>query len=332
MDQRGRAVPRARTGPEEKERQLTDSGYIYALINSSLEGLVKVGKTTRNPTERVKELSSSTAAPTPFVLAFDVYVDDCSAAEAYLHTLLERRGYRVSENREFFNAPLKEVIKAMLEVEGTRTPSQDKPDRPATASAPTSSTGGPVAEWEDILEEAHAYYHGEGDTIEDKKESLKLFKQAARLEAPDAFYALGIMCRDGEGCERNTEEALEHFKTGVAKGSDECHAEMALLFLEQGHLENARKCWVKYFHSDGFAGGSSGHEAAYGHAYVTKTLDLEMSLDHREALGPYASQIIAIADDAIGEADADARPRLQRQRRLIKRFLGMMRWYDWLGR
>ena len=309
---------------------MADSGYIYALINPSLEGLVKVGKTTRNPTERVKELSSSTAAPTPFVLAFDVYVADCSAAEAYLHTLLGRGGYRVSENREFFNAPLKEVIKAMLEVEGTRTPSKAKTDRPAPA--PTSSSGGPVAEWEDILEEAQAYYHGEGDTIEDKKEALKLFKQAARLEAPDAFYALGIMCRDGEGCEKNTAEALEHFKTGVAKGSDECHAEMALLFLEQGHLENARKCWVKYFRSAGFAGGLSGHEAAYGHAYVTKSLDLEMPLDHREALGPYASQIIAIADDAIREADADARPRLQRQRQLIKRHLGMMRWYDWLGR
>ena len=299
-----------------------------------MEGLVKIGKTTRSPTERVKELSSSTAAPTPFVLAFDVYVDDCSAAEAYLHTLLGRRGYRVSENREFFNAPLKDVIKAMLEVEGTRALSKNEPDRPAPTStpAPTSSTGGPVAEWEDILEEAHAYYHGEGDTIEDKKEALKLFKQAARLEAPDAFYALGIMCRDGEGCEKNTEEALEHFKTGVAKGSDECHAEMALLFLEQGHLDNARKCWVKYFRSAGFAGGLSGHEAAYGHAYVTKTLDLEMPLDHREALGPYASQIIALADDAIREADTGAKPRLQRQRRLIKRHLGMMRWYDWLGR
>ncbi|MCZ6753675.1 MAG: hypothetical protein O7E49_00055, partial [Gemmatimonadetes bacterium] len=120
--------------------------------------------------------------------------------------------------------------------------------------------------------------------------------------------------------------------TGVAKGSDECHAEMALLFLEQGHLENARKCWVKYFRSASFAGGLSGHEAAYGHAYVTKTLDLEMPLDHREALGPYASQIIALADDAIREADTGAKPRLQRQRRLIKRHLGMMRWYDWLGR
>ncbi len=280
----------------------------------------------------MKELSSSTAAPTPFVLAFDVYVDDCSAAEAYLHTLLGRRGYRVSENREFFNAPLKEVIKAMLAVEGTRTPSQDKPDRPASAPALTSSTGGPVAEWENVLEEAHAYYHGEGDTIEDKKEALKLFKQAARLEAPDAFYALGIMCRDGEGCEKNTEEALEHFKTGVAKGSDECHAEMALLFLEQGHLENAHKCWAKYFRSGGFAGGLSGHEAAYGHAYVTKTLDLGMPLDHREVLGPYASQIVTIVDDAVREADADARSRLQRQRRLIKRHLGMMRWYDWLVR
>ena len=57
------------------------AGYIYALINPSLEGLVKIGKTTRDPTDRVRELSSSTAAPTPFVLAFDVYVDPRSWAD-----------------------------------------------------------------------------------------------------------------------------------------------------------------------------------------------------------------------------------------------------------
>ncbi len=93
---------------------LAKPGYIYALINPSLEGLVKIGKTTRDPTDRVRELSSSTAAPTPFVLACDVYVEDCTEAEAYLQPLLERRGYRVYENREFFYCPLKVVIQTLL--------------------------------------------------------------------------------------------------------------------------------------------------------------------------------------------------------------------------
>jgi TPR repeat protein len=299
---------------------MADAGYIYALINPSLEGLVKVGKTRRDPTHRVKELSSSTAAPTPFVLAFDVYVDNCSAAESYLHTLLAKRGYRVSENREFFKAPLKEVIKVMLEVEGSPVTAGTTPDRPA----PPRSAQGPEAEA--ILEEAQAYYQGEGDTIEDKKEALKLFKQAARLGAPDAFYALGVMYRDGEGCDRNTEEALEYLKTGVAKGSDECHAEMALLFLQEGHNENARKCWSKYFRSDGFAEGLSGHEAAYGHAYLVHTLETDSPPEHQEALRRYDEQIRALVDDAVRAADPEAKPALKRQRRQIRKCLGMSRW------
>jgi TPR repeat protein len=294
---------------------MADAGYIYALINPSLEGLVKVGKTRRDPTDRVKELSSSTAAPTPFVLAFDVYVDNCSTAESYLHTLLGRRGYRVSKNREFFNAPLKEVIKAMLEVERSSPPTKTAPDR----VVPSPMTPGPEADA--ILEEAQAYYHGEGDTIEDKKEALKLFKQASRLGAPDAFYALGIMYRDGEGCDQNTEEALEYFKAGVAKGSDECHAEMALLFRQEGHHTNARKCWSKYFRSEGFAGGLSGHEAAYGHAYLADALETETPVEHQEALRRYAKQIMAIVDDAVSEADSEAKPALKRQRRRIKKHL-----------
>ena len=155
---------------------------------------------------------------------------------------------------------------------------------------------------------------------------MKLFKQAARLGAPDAFYALGIMYRDGEGCEQNVDEALEYLKTGVAKGSDECHAEMALLFTQQGHLENARKCWTKYFRSDSFLEGANGHEAAYGHAYITWALDHDVPLEHREALRRYAQQIVAMATDALREADAEAKPLLQRRRRQTKRFLGLRKW------
>jgi hypothetical protein len=303
---------------------MADAGYIYALINPSLEGLVKVGRTRRDPTDRVKELSASTAAPTPFVLAYDVYVDDCQAAEAYLHSLLARRGYRVSENREFFNAPLKDVVKAMLEVEASRAPYGSARHRGDAAPQGTRD------EWDDILEEAQAYYLGEGETIEDKKEALKLFKQAARLGAPDAFYALGIMHRDGEGCEANAEEALEYFKIGVAKGSDDCHAEMALLFTQEGHLENATKCWSKYLRSEGFTQGASGHEAAYGHAYLTRPPSPDIPREHLEALQPYARDILSIADDAVREAEGEARETLKRRRREIKKRLRISPWSAWV--
>jgi hypothetical protein len=91
-------------------------GYIYALINYSMPGLVKIGRTTRAPSERGTELSAATGVPTPFVLLLDVLVPDAEAAEAQVHRILEQRGYRVADNREFFTAPPSEVIRLLLQV------------------------------------------------------------------------------------------------------------------------------------------------------------------------------------------------------------------------
>ena len=43
---------------------MSNSGYIYVLINNSMENLVKVGKTSRDAESRAKELSSVTGVPT----------------------------------------------------------------------------------------------------------------------------------------------------------------------------------------------------------------------------------------------------------------------------
>ena len=48
------------------ENERTSKGYVYVLINSSMPNLVKIGKTTKDPNERVKELSSATGVATPF--------------------------------------------------------------------------------------------------------------------------------------------------------------------------------------------------------------------------------------------------------------------------
>lgn len=89
-----------------------DSGYVYVLINPSLDGMVKIGKTTRSPEERAKELSQATGTPTPFVVVYKAYFNDCSKAEAYVHTMLEEQGYRVSSNREFF--PFRQKLQSTL--------------------------------------------------------------------------------------------------------------------------------------------------------------------------------------------------------------------------
>jgi T5orf172 domain len=47
------------------------SGYVYILINTSFDGMIKVGRTTRDPQERARELSWATGIPTPFRVAYE---------------------------------------------------------------------------------------------------------------------------------------------------------------------------------------------------------------------------------------------------------------------
>lgn len=95
---------------ENEEFGNATEGYVYVMTNSSIEGQVKIGKTTRDPYERAKELSSATGVPTPFVVVFYKPFKDCHFAEKTIHQYLEKKGYRVNNNREFFNMSIPEAI------------------------------------------------------------------------------------------------------------------------------------------------------------------------------------------------------------------------------
>ena len=84
---------------------MNDHGYVYVLMNPSMQNLVKIGKTVREPEERAKELSSTTGVPTPFVVVYNCYFKSCTEAESFVHSFLENKGFRVSTKREFFEYP-----------------------------------------------------------------------------------------------------------------------------------------------------------------------------------------------------------------------------------
>ena len=95
-------------------------GYVYVMINPSLPDLVKIGMTTKDPNERAKELSTATGVPTPFMLVFYKPFVDCYSTEQRIHQFLEDKGYRVNNNREFFNIPTKlaiDVVQAYYDLE-----------------------------------------------------------------------------------------------------------------------------------------------------------------------------------------------------------------------
>ncbi|AHJ14177.1 GIY-YIG nuclease family protein [Sulfurospirillum multivorans] len=84
-----------------------DSGYVYILINQSMPGLIKVGKTKRDSRSRARELYS-TGIPTPFQVAFEIFCDDYELVEKKIHEKLA--DFRVNNNREFFKFPIDKAI------------------------------------------------------------------------------------------------------------------------------------------------------------------------------------------------------------------------------
>ena len=162
-------------------------GIVYVLVNSSMPGLIKVGKTRRLPSERVQELSSATGVATPFVVAFEELFDDCDTAEEAVHAELGLRGFRQAQNREFFRATTNEVIRIILGVAARSKP----PSRASVIHNRKDLSGAP---WDDLIAEASDLLYGSDNVIQDPDEAIRLYKIAAQMGSPEAFYSLGCIC------------------------------------------------------------------------------------------------------------------------------------------
>lgn len=241
-----------------RENSVTSNnqGYVYVLANSAMPGLVKVGRTTRTASERAQELSSVSGLPTPFIVVYEQLFEDCSAAESHLHTLLAGRGFRVSENREFFNAPVNEVVRAIL-----LTPGAITGEAIATQSGSDASADQHTYPWEAALREAVCYLMGLGDYIKDEDEALRHFQTAAKLGSLETYSILGEYYEEqakqisedslededsDEYREPDYDKAFSYYKEGSKKGSAYCYWRMGLLYWKDVELENATKCFSMF--------------------------------------------------------------------------------------
>jgi hypothetical protein len=88
------------------------TGHVYILVNSSFPDLVKIGRTTKDPVERARELRV-TGVPTPFIVAYSVLVSDCCSLESLMHEELAE--FRLSNDREFFKVDPKIAINLLVQ-------------------------------------------------------------------------------------------------------------------------------------------------------------------------------------------------------------------------
>ena len=105
------------------------SDIIYVLTNEAMPGYVKIGKTSTNLEQRIRELSASTSVPVPFTPHYACTVANATFVERQLHDAFGDN--RVKPKREFFAIDPERVVAALklAQIEDI-TPGHDIVDSP----------------------------------------------------------------------------------------------------------------------------------------------------------------------------------------------------------
>jgi len=82
-----------------------------------MNGIVKIGMTSRCPEQRAAELVSGSGLPTAFVVAWCAPVSDCRFVETAVHRMLASK--RVRKRREFFRVDVETARSTILAASGS---------------------------------------------------------------------------------------------------------------------------------------------------------------------------------------------------------------------
>ena len=198
-------------------------GYVYVLSNASMPGLVKIGFTERDDIDqRVKELSSGSGVPKPFILEASFASTSPRDDEQRIHK--EMVEYRLSSQREFFQVSLQEsvqIISDLLKREPVFIHDEDLllPAKEKTAKQDqTHSKSGTntdinrlkrIAQEGDIVAQFHlgkAYHDGVG-VKQDYEKAIFWWVRAAEKDHSDAQFHLGKAYHDGVGVKQDYEKS-----------------------------------------------------------------------------------------------------------------------------
>ena len=283
---------------------MNDNGYVYVLMNPSMNDMVKIGKTERDPSDRAKELSATTGVPTPFIVVYNSYFESCTKAEVFVHTYLEDKGYRIASNREFFEIPIKDAIDAVMKAKehfGEFEKVNQDFDEEGIFSSDINDDFLDDLDFKEIepgqemFDIAEDYYYGLDDEIVDYDEAMIYYLKAIKLGYIQAYIKIGIMYNSGEGVRENQKKAFEYFKEGAKRGSIDCYAEIAKMFDGQDNTENALKSWKKYFGTELIDETSQEFKYnAYNYIEFVKRNNLE--LKHKDKFYGIKDQLINIAE------------------------------------
>jgi hypothetical protein len=261
-----------------------DQGSVYVLVNSP--GMAKVGRTMRAPADRALELSTATGVATPFVVAFDQAFADCVEAERLIHAELDRRGLRINSNREFFRGTPSEIIRVILEVSEMEAP------QPTISQLPCADR---------LRIAADNALLGQGDTLQDTGDALRLYKLAATRGSLIAFERMGQIYNAlylASPDRPRRRRALNALKEGAQRGNYYCYCELGVLFTAERHVGNFTKSWGLFFERRAEAPvleveGDPGRFAAACGRYIAQALELGIRPAHRNELDHVVEDIMS---------------------------------------
>lgn len=196
-----------------------------------MEGLVKIGMTTRNPEERVNELSSATGIPNKFILVYQQKVANCASCEKAVHNLLEANGHRVSNQREFFNISTTDAIDVVYRACREFSNLIDTEE----------SSLKPIIEKDVGAAEEVFYLACEELTNGNPGKALALFEKSAESGFIPGYWRAVELLKTGDLPEvrPNLKRAYELAKKGKELGVLDNHTQVVDCLIEMGHAEKA---------------------------------------------------------------------------------------------
>lgn len=286
-----------------------NSGYIYLMMNPSMNGIVKIGLTKRTPEERLNELSKATGVPTPFILVYKEKFNDCVRAEKIIHSLLEERGERVSSNREFFSTETSEAIKIIQQVKEN----YDIVDSNLVEQSYEWYDDKPISK--EYLEKGIDYLNGYGNHLQDYDRAIEYLEKAGELGEAQAYYELGNLYIDtmkDEEFSLDVKKAIKYFEKGRelnGKYANYCNAGLALCYANDYFTyskiknytkndANAEKCWEWFFNNLDF---NNSDYLAGSHIYDC----LKHFLVNKEVSSVYKNKLDVIATPFITKCRYD---------------------------
>lgn len=214
-------------------------GYVYVMMNPSYQGVVKIEKTTKDPEERARELSSSTGVATPFVVVYKREFYDCDLAEELAHAVLTEKGYRMNDAREFFSISIPDAIDLILNLPNEMSYMEDFSD---------------VEEEENRNDLAETYYKkglefefGTENTFVNYDKAIECYQLAAEYGFSPGYYRIGYIYQFNKS---NIYQAILAYQKSGECGDYRAFSSLGSIYHCDERFKNERNeyiAWNKFF-------------------------------------------------------------------------------------